>query len=231
MKDKSLDLLAQSDTYAVIEYLAQQPDRLTAAKTYVELVRHCYWQQKDLPLTVMLARAGIQHGLTTAHTTASADSAYELRSLAKTLAYDLASFTWPGWDEPGIVTDASQVAVGLDAAKLNLRLARELEKGGLPLARAYWMLGAQCVAHQQYVQAKAHFADSAHHAQATGESAEALLAQAFAALTDVLAAPDDPAPRQTLADLKHQLAAQPDGEAFVSQADTALRVFSSPRKG
>ena len=33
--------------------------------------------------------------------------------------------------------------VGLEAAKLNLRLAVELSRGDLPLSRAYWVLGAQ----------------------------------------------------------------------------------------
>ena len=46
MFNQALALLAQSDTFAVIEYLDQQEDQLQGAKTYAELVKNLYWQEK-----------------------------------------------------------------------------------------------------------------------------------------------------------------------------------------
>ena len=46
MFNQALALLAQSDTFAVIEFLDQQEDRLQVAKTFAELVKHLYWQVK-----------------------------------------------------------------------------------------------------------------------------------------------------------------------------------------
>src|SRR5689334_18332785 len=116
-------LLREQDSYAAIEHLERQPDPLAVARTYGDLVRHLYWKEKELPAVIAMARAGIQHGIAAARAVEASDpdQAYQLRSSAKGLAYDLGSFTWSGWDEPGIIIDPSQEAIGLDAARANLR--------------------------------------------------------------------------------------------------------------
>lgn len=66
---------------------------------YSKLVKHFHWQQKKLPVLVAVGWAGIQYGLIQAETEVS--QAQAIKSAAKTIAYDVASFAWPGWDEPG----------------------------------------------------------------------------------------------------------------------------------
>src|SRR5688500_17012208 len=135
MKTEALRLAAEQDSFAAIAWLSAQPDPIAVAKAFSEAMLHLYWQEKNLPLAIAFGRAGAQFALAAAAGWETSDpgKALELRGSAKTMAYNLASFTWPGWNEPGIVTTSSDVALGLDAAKANLRLAVELQKGELPL--------------------------------------------------------------------------------------------------
>ena len=127
------DLIARvgnEDSYAAVELLCREGDGLGAAKTFSEAANHFYWKEKDLVSSVAMGRAGVQHALSAAACCDPGDLplAFELRGQAKAMAYNIASFTWSGWDEPGIVIGPSDLATGLDAARTNLRLGTELKK-------------------------------------------------------------------------------------------------------
>ena len=64
-------------------------------------MRRSYPDHHDVALAVAIAYAGVSR-LLAAAASSEAEKAYTLRSAAKSLTYDVASFTWPGWDEPGI---------------------------------------------------------------------------------------------------------------------------------
>lgn len=223
--DRAGTLLSQSDSAAVVEYLNRQPDPTDVTEVYGTLVKGLYYEQKDLPLVIALARAGIQYSLAAADEAEQSDRAAHLRGRAKAMAYNLASYTWPGWDEPGIVVDATAVVIGLDAAKTNLRLARELKKGDLPLSRAHWMMGAQFLAAGQVDAARESFQKAANHAGRAGEQADQLLAEGFAAIVDLLQSPADSALQERLETVKAEMAFLEHGTFFIEQLDTALRVF------
>jgi hypothetical protein len=230
LRDEALRIAEQQDSFAAVLFLASQADSLVAAKTFSEAMLFSYWQAKNLPLAVAFGRAGVQFALTAAETLAEPNSelANSLRSTAKALAYNVASFTWPGWNEPGIAVTAADVALGLDAAKTNLRLANELQKGDLPLSRAHWMLGAQQLAAGDFAAATNSFVAAETFAAAANTPTEALLARGFVLVTHLVAAyrQGTPAPAAAeLATLKQSLAQLPDGEAFCSQFDGALAVF------
>ncbi len=180
-----------------------------------------------MPTMILIARAGIQFGLTQAATgTTNPDLAYQLRSVAKAIAYNLASFTWPGWDEPGMPLGITDIKIGLDAARTNLRLAQELDKGDLPLCRAYWMVAAQEMAVKNYIQAKNHFDQAAHHAELANEKPEALLCQGFACLC-VSLSQEATGAKENLAAIKAELAPLEHGSDFIAQIETAARVFAA----
>jgi hypothetical protein len=221
MFDAALKLLDEADSFAAIEFLDWQTDPLAVANTYDALMHHLYEVKKDVPHLISLALAGIHYGLAAGHRATDPEWAYTLKSVAKTIAYNLASALWPGWDEPGITLTASDVALGLDVARTNLRLARELDKGDLPLGRAYWLVGAFLLATQRYTDARTAFMDSARHAAAAGAPGEDWLARAYAALADVAQGRDD----AELARMLSTLAQQEDGDFFVEQVQTARRVF------
>jgi hypothetical protein len=222
MIDDVLQRYHDHDSFAAIEFLNRQDDPLAVLETYHDLVLHVYNELKNVPLMVVLACAGMAYGLLRAAAATDSAVAAEIRGRVKGIAYNLAANTWPGWDDPGIVITRSDCAIGLDAARANLRLGHELERGDLPMSRAYWMLGAQLIAAQRYRDAQNAFADAARLATSAGEPAEAVLAIGFAALVDVLQGGDD----TPLNALKAQLAAFEHGAMFAGQIDAARRVFS-----
>ena len=93
---------------------------------------------------IALARAGIHRALFEADRvpTADPDAAEALRGQAKTIAYDLGANLWPGWQDEGIVLTPADLTTGLEAARLNLRLAEQLGRPALPRCNAHWLLGA-----------------------------------------------------------------------------------------
>ena len=228
MLDQSLDLLAQSDTFALIEFLDQQEGHLKIAGTYDELVRHLYWKEKNVPDMVALARAGIQYCLTSGTAVAEEDVelALQLRSKAKTIAYNLASYTWSGWDEPGINLDETDRRFGLEAAQINLRLALELDKGDMRISRAHWMVGAQLLSAGGRSKARESFQLASIYASRAQEETDDLLARSYSLFVDLLEDPENASLQQALAQVKRQLERVEHGQMFVGQLETAWQVFS-----
>ena len=210
------------DSFADIAALAEV-DLAAQPKAYSEAMRHAYWEDKDLSAAMAIAWAGISRLLAQAHGS-TPEQAYELRSQAKALSYDLASFTWAGWDEPGIVITPPEARAGCAAARANLAFAKELEKGELPRARAHWILGAHELAAGRPEEARANFDTAVTLARAAGAegASEAKLARAFVALADLDAGASTEA---ELAATLDELRADPDGAALVEQVNTARAVL------
>ena len=230
MFDQSVAYLAQADTFAVIEFLDQQEDRLKVAGTYDELVRHLYWKEKNVPDMVALARAGIQYGLNAGTAVADEDVelALQLRSKAKTIAYNLASYTWRGWDEPGISLDETNQQFGLEAAHTNLRLALELDKGDMRISRAHWMVGAQLLAAGDMPRARESFQLASIYAARAQEETDELMARGYVLLVELLQDSENASLQQAMAQVKRQLAQVEHGRMFVDQLETAWQVFNMP---
>lgn len=164
------EMSSRTDPYAVFEFLVRQDPQVTA-DVYQQLQTNLYWQQKNLPATIAFSQAGILHCLTGAARTTPAVDSRALPGAAKQLAYNLASFTWPGWDEPGIRITTSDLSIGCDAARLNLRLAEELDRPEKARANALWALGAHELAAGKYAVAQNRFLLAKEHAQRAGEAA------------------------------------------------------------
>jgi hypothetical protein len=214
-REHSTEVLAQLAT------LAEATDA-DAVDAYRAAMRAAYWDDKDVPVALAIADAGASRFLSAADD-ADATLAFELRSAAKGLLYDVASFTWVGWDEPGVVISEVDAASGLDAARSNLSMAIDLEKGDLPLARAHWMLGAHLLTSGAHDEAVRSFEASRISAVTAGADIEAELAVAFGALTAIAAS--DEGGEAALAMSLERLRAMDDGEAFVAQVTTARAVL------
>jgi hypothetical protein len=228
MKEKAIELFDSQGVEAVIKLLETGEEGLAPdgqVQTFDHVLRHAYWQKKDLPGTIRIGQAGIALGEQLA--SRFPDQASEIKSQVKAIQYNLASFTWPGWDEPGFEITPEQGQLGLAAAKENLRLAIELKKDLLPLSRAHWMLGAQQMAVADYSSAREDFAQAEGFASQAGSAGEALLAQGFALLTSLLASPGNRDHSNQLEELKASLKKEEHGEFFVKQIEDARRVFGS----
>lgn len=205
-----------------IARLAGLSDPEAAAAGYRQAVRDAYWEARDLGAVTSYASAGYDHCLSAA-AAAVGEAAYLLRSEAKALMCDLASFTWPGWGESGVEVLERDLRIGLEAAFTNLRLAGELDKGDLATSRALWMVGGHMMAAERYDEAGAHFIEGAALAETASEPAEARLGEAFAALSATLARAEGAEPRLDVAIAR--LAAVEEGAALVDQVVTARDVF------
>lgn len=224
-----LQTLERQDTFAAIDQVVREPDVLPAARLFVQVMRQLYWQKKNLAASIAIGQAGAHFALAHAARLDATDAplATQLRGIAKGLTYDIASFTWPGWDEAGIKITASELATGMDAARANLRLARELDKGDLPLSRAYWMLAGHQLCTPDYAAAEESYALSARHAAAAGAKSEELLASGFGRMTDLFLSPGNMISQQQLDGIQRELRKLENGPEFVQQILTALRVFSA----
>src|SRR4051812_47986567 len=98
-------LARERDFFTAIEHLQSAGTPVEIAKAYHTLMLDAYWKHKDLPCVVRLAPMGIGFCFTHAHRDPALQT--ELLGVAKGMAYDLGSFTWPGWDEPGISPTAA----------------------------------------------------------------------------------------------------------------------------
>jgi hypothetical protein len=226
LDDAILKEVNAKDTFAAIELVSSGPDPLKNTETFGELLHH-FNNKKQLHWAIAFGRAGIQYGLAQARAISQSNPelATKLRGAAKPLAYNVASFTWPGWDEPGITISAADLVIGYDAAKANLRLAIELQRGDLPMSRAHWLLGAHELARENRPEARKQFDEAAKRAAAANEKGDELLNVGYRALIDVLDAPDDHGPAEAFAQVQRDLAKLPDGNFFVEQLQTAFKVF------
>ena len=129
--EKAIDLYSEVDSFAAIIYLCELEEPELTLDALIGAMKHKYWQEKDLVGALAFARAGTHFGLQSAllYDQSDPNLAYKLRSGAKGCAYDFASCAWNGWDEPGVVITKADHAAGFDAARVNLRLAVELERG------------------------------------------------------------------------------------------------------
>jgi hypothetical protein len=220
-------LLDSADSYQAIGYIDNLGTPDTVAGIYSQLVLDFYWKEKNLPDVITIARAGLQYCLTKADELKSSapELARELKKKARVISYNLASFTWPGWDEKGIPIGHSDIQIGLDAARLNLRLVKELNEGEDKLAVAYWALGAQLMADQKYSEANAAFAQSKAHARFAGDRMNELLADGYIAINRIITGDEDG--NKLLGNAIEELKGMhnEDADFFVEQFNTALNVF------
>ncbi|MEM7536541.1 MAG: hypothetical protein AAF639_30435 [Chloroflexota bacterium] len=230
-----LTILQSQGVFGVVQTLTQQTDTQAVMNAYNDLVAHLYWKAKNVAALTTLGIAGIQHGLAAVVATDDSESATTLKSGVKTLAYNLASYTWPGWDEPGITLGRTEVLIGLDAARLCLSLSEELNQPELPRSRTHWLVGTALmaaaswavdeVAQDNLVQALEHFSSAVTLANGVNERGDALLSQGFETLTRLLMNPDDNDAKAELVEVKVQLSELEQSEFYIGQIDTAVRVF------
>ena len=208
--------------FAALSLLAEHPVD-AVAEVYSSAMKIAYWDHKDLTLAGGLAIGGVSRLLAAATSAESDHDAYRFRSAAKTLTYDYASFSWKGWDEDGIEVSDRGAEAGLAAAKLNLSLAVDLDKGALRISRARWMVGAHLLTAGEYDAARTEFTIAEALASEVGEDTDAILNRAYRYLAGsamgVDGAEDD------LISAVSALSAMDHGDDFVEQVMTAKRVI------
>ncbi|MYB36689.1 MAG: hypothetical protein F4Y26_04705 [Gammaproteobacteria bacterium] len=144
------------------------------------------------------------------------------RRVAIPMAYNLATNTWIGWGEGVGAVEEPHRRLGLEAARLNIALAKEAGLGPERRRNGHWILGAHLIAAGDFDAAAEEFAASRDLASEAGLDQAARMAQGWIHVAAILAG-KDAAPR--LDATKRALAGGDNGEFFARQYDTALRVF------
>jgi hypothetical protein len=227
--EKALELYSQVDSFAAIIYLCEMDNPKFTLNALIGAMKHKYWQEKDLVGALAFARAGTHFGLQSAlqYDQSDPELAFKLRSGAKGFAYDFASSAWIGWDEAGIEISSTDQAAGFDAARVNLRLAIELERGDLPTSRAHWLVDAYHLADGEYSQAIESFEQGIVFAIKADARADELLNQGYILIAKLLASPEESGFQENYKSLKSSFQEIELGEDFIQQLDTAYKVLSS----
>jgi hypothetical protein len=216
-------LLAEGQGSLTTQVIEAEGTPLDIAGAYHQVAKDLYWKDKDLAGARSALALGIAYAVDQARSTLDVDLAAELSGVAKAMCYDLASFCWPGWAEPGIEIGEAELECGEHAAAENLRLAIELERGDLPMANAHFMVGAYHLARRRHAYAEAAFQEFLQRATNAGEEGTALLAEGYLALVRRLDGTGDELDlvlsRLRTGGLEH-------GAFFADQLATAEAVFS-----
>jgi tetratricopeptide (TPR) repeat protein len=223
LTERALGILSERDLAAMVEVLAAEPDPEVAAHTFVEAANDLYWQRKDLPVALDVARAGMVFCLYAARR--HPERAEELRTRAKALAFNYASFAWPGWAEEGIAAERVHLDRALDAARANLRLAIELRKGPIAESRGHWLIGAVFLALGGHQQAIGAFREAAALASDGGSDGEADLNSAYELLARRAEDPGDDHLIDAFDDALGRLREREGGGPLVEQVEAAAAVF------
>lgn len=224
--DEIIGILREQDSFAVAQRVESDGSAAEIARRYQELLRNLYWKSRDLRAAISVGRLGVHYCLMQA-TQSADDAAKRLRGDAKQMAYDIGSFAWPGWAETGITIGEAEIHAGHDAAKLNLRLAIELQRPDKPMCNAYWLLGAHAIVDGRTADAIQNFAQAADYAGKAQDAAAAAMNRAYANLARLAATRGDAAcERELHASIQVLDAmASEDSLAYAQQLRTAKGVF------
>ena len=185
---KVREILASQDSYAAAEYVQGLGEPPVVAQAYAQLVLDLNWKAKDAAGVVAMGRAGILWTLEKARElqAQSPEKVEVWRGHAKMIAYNVGSFTWPGWGDEGLKLTAAQVAVGRDAAAMNLRLAIELGRPAPKLSAAHWLVGAHALSAGDPAGAGRSFEEAVALSRKAGDEEGALMGEGYAAISRIL---------------------------------------------
>ena len=199
--------------------LETSPESLAAARVLLE--ESFDRGVRDVGRYVYFAKLLLQHALHLAQDDSAEASAY--REVAIAMTYNLAANTWTGWGEGVGKVEEHHRRLGLEAARLNITLAKAAGLGPNRRRNGHWILGAHLIAAGDFDAAGEQFAVSRDLGREAGREPAALMAQGWIHVAAILAGRDDAA---KLDATKRALGDGDDGEFFRRQYDTALRVFA-----
>lgn len=201
-----IEALNSGDVSAAVEWIQQEDDPARVLAMFHGAIRHAYRNRKDVEQVALLGEAAFAFG-------AMFDDD-GLRGVLKPIAYDVGSFCWTGWDEPGVTISTRAAACGRRAAALNLALAALLDRPAKACAAAHWLVGAHALAAGDFPAAIGAFEESARYAREGSDLGAELLALGYIAI-----ARGEQPETDGFADVT-------EGDEYASQLRTAARVFA-----
>jgi len=223
-------LLETGDSFQAFEQVEAAGSPLEVAQRYAQLTQELFARKRNVPRMLQVGQAGIAYALRQSRELAASDppTSQRLVAGAKALAYNLSANAWPGWEEPGVTITRSDSLAALDAARLNLRLAQQLQRDDRVLGDAYWLLGAQSMALGTLPAAANEFALAEKHYRAAGAADAPHMAAGYAAIVRLMSDSGNAAAR---AALQAQVAAldkiaSDDSRFFARQLESVAKFFA-----
>ncbi len=221
--------ITDESIYSAIEYINSIGDDIEVAKTYSMAVKKLYWADKGARNLVLIGHAGINHLLNKANEVNETDPAQatELKSWAKTIAYDVGANTWPGWNDEGVTISDTEMYAGLNSAKLNLKLGLSLDKPKDKIAIAHWLLGAHYLAAKNFDESANSFTAAINISKDLKDETSTLLSTGYLAIAKILSGnktEGESVFNKSIEGL--EVIGTKDSEFYVQQLKTALAVFS-----
>lgn len=210
--EKVLTLAEAGDDAGLRAWLAgEAPLQATPLCTKAQMT--LYWKRKNVPAVVMLSQVGMAHALAAADAVQDVDQQRALQNSARRLAYNLASFTWSGWNEPGIALTAADRAAGLEAAQRCVELTERVEGSAKAQANAHWALGAQRLAAGDFAGAATSFDTGVAQARLVGDANFVRMFEGYLALARLLANRGDAGAAAAFEGIVEALGADPSEDA------------------
>ena len=217
-----------TDSFAAVQWINSLGEPKEVCEIYDQAVRDLYWSDKGAANLVTIGRAGINFCLGKSKESEAIDQkrAEEFKAQAKTIAFDVASNSWRGWGDEGVTIARTDMEAGLDAAKLNLRLAFELKKPDDKVAIAYWLLSAMQLAFAQYETAGNSIDQAILYAKKTKDATQTAFCEGFKGLIQLSSG--NLSAGQTAFDaaiLELKTIANDDAKGYIGQLETAKKIF------
>ena len=106
--------IEEKDLFAASAFVLSIGDTQTIVVAFSDLILNCYHRAKSIEQVLHFGSEGIHHSLAAAraHDGKDETAAKKLRFAAKRIATNVASFTWTGWNEPGMSISDEQIGAG-----------------------------------------------------------------------------------------------------------------------
>ena len=229
--DTVQSLAGEKDLYAASEFVLGLWDENELVKVFEDLLLDCYWKARSVEQVIHFANAGIHYCLAQAcERNESDDSARELRFAAKRLATNAASFTWIGWEEPGVEISPGQMRHGIAFARYAVRQLHDLDPTDAQLAFTYWHLGAHLMAEGAYAEALAVFEAARDYSASDGRNLDnRTMHEGFIGLTKVLSGDDEAGESEFDASVAVLKSREGEDAAFYAKQLVDVRAFFERR--
>jgi hypothetical protein len=223
MTEKSIVI----DVAEIVSSSASNDDPKESAAMFAALVKRLYRERKDVTAMIAAGEAGVKFCLEAAEGATDEILAKDLKTSAKTIAYNTAANCWPGWGDEGVVIEPGDLKSGLALACLSHTLVRDLGLGHEAIGKAHWLVGALMLADRQFVDAIGEFQQAENAFQASGDASCVLLVRGYAAMARRFDSAPGPAADRALADTLDALRQDGSKQAifFANQIVTAERVL------
>ena len=180
------------------------------------------YKGKQLGAYLLLARSVFESAIEGAVRSESAQDRNAYLLAAKMTAFNIASFTWPGWNEGEI--EEKDREVGFQFSRVHMNISEQLDLPPEKRARALWIGAAHELAVKNYAAARSLFTRAKVLGEENNSKETALMNQGWLLVIDILQGDIDAG--SELKKLQEQITKLgEDGKFYAGQYDDALKVF------